>query len=130
MVSEDEYETMLGGWISTGDGFVLVFALDNYASFTSLKSLYEKIFKNAKNKYPFVLVGNKCEIPENERKVSKNEAEELAKNWGMEYFEVSTEADPNGNINLIFESITKKIIEFRGKQKPKSKQKSGKCYII
>ena len=81
MSSEDEYETMLWGWISTGDKFILVFALDNYASFTSLKSLYEKITKNGKNKYPFVLVGNKCEIPEKERKVSKNEAEELAKNW-------------------------------------------------
>ena len=130
MVSEDEYQTMLGGYMSTGDGFLLVFALDNYESFISLKSLYEKITKNGKNKYPIVLVGNKCEIPENERKVSKNEAEELAKNWGMDYFEVSTEADTNGNINLVFENITKKIIEFKGKQKPKPKQKSEKCYII
>ena len=90
----------------------------------------KKSLKIGKNKYPFVLVGNKCEIPENERKVSRNEAEELAKNWGMDYFEVSPEADTNGNINLVFENISKKIIEFRGKKKPKSKQKSEKCYIL
>ena len=48
MASEDEYETMLQGWINTGNGFILVFALDNYASFTSLKSLYEKITENWK----------------------------------------------------------------------------------
>ena len=123
---EEDYQNMLDEWINLGDGFLLVFALDNSRSFIRLKSKYQRIFQNKKNKYPFVLVGNKCEIPENEREISRNEAEELAKNWGVEYFEVSDKTDCNGNVNLVFEILSKKIITFKGKQK----QKSKKCYII
>ena len=113
---------MLDEWINYVDGFLLVFSLDNYESFTYLKDIYQRICQNGKNKYPLVLAGNKCEIPENERKVTRNEVEELAKSWGVPYFEVSSKTDFNGNIKLAFKIITEKIIEFKEKQKPKTKQ--------
>ena len=121
---------MLDTWIISGDGFLLVFALDNYESFTSLKSTYQRICKIKNNKTPIVLLGNKCEIPENEKKVTRNEVEELAKSWGVQYLEVSSKTDCNGNVKLAFKIIAEKIIEFKEKQKPKQKQKSKKCYII
>ena len=121
---------MLDEWINYVDGFLLVFSLDNYESFTYLKDIYQRICQNGKNKYPLVLAGNKCEIPENERKVTKNEVEELAKSWGVPYFEVSSKTDCNGNIKLAFKIITEKIIEFKEKRKPKTKKKSNKCNII
>ena len=123
---ESDYQDLLDAWIDKAEGFLLVFALDNYESFTNLKGLYQRICKDEKRDYPIVLVGNKCELPENEREISRNEAEELAKNWGVEYFEVSDKTDCNGNVNLVFEILSKKIITFKGKQK----QKSKKCYII
>ena len=127
---DPDYQSMLDTWIISGDGFLLVFALDNYESFTTLKSTYKRICKIKNNKTPIVLVGNKCEIPENERKVSKNEADELALNWQVPYLEVSSKTDCNGNIKLAFKIIAEKIIEFKEKQKPKQKQKSKKCYLI
>ena len=126
----EDYKNMLDLWINSGYGFLLVFALDNYESFTYLKDIYQRICQNGKNKYPLVLAGNKCEIPENERKVTKNEVEELAKSWEVPYFEVSNKIDCNGNIKLAFKIITEKIIEFKEKQKPKTKKKSKKCNII
>ena len=110
---EPDYQDLLDAWIDKAEGFLLVFALDNYESFTNLKGLYQRICKNEKRDYPIVLVGNKCELPENERKVSKNKAKKLAKSWGVEYFEVSSKTDCNGNIKLVFENITKKILDKR-----------------
>ena len=126
IAGESDYQDLLDAWIEKAEGFLLIFALDNYESFTNLKGLYQRICKSEKRDYPIVLVGNKCELPENEREISRNEAEELAKNWGVEYFEVSDKTDCNGNVKLVFEILSKKIITFKGKQK----QKSKKCYII
>jgi len=77
---------------------------------------------------PYCISWKKCEIPENERKVSKNEVEEFAKSLGVQYLEASDKTDCNGNVKLAFKIITEKIIEFKGKPKPK--QKSKKCYIL
>ena len=90
--------------------------------------MYQRICKKEKNYYLIVLVWKKCEIPENERKVSKNEVEEFAKSLGVQYLEASDKTDCNGNVKLAFKIITEKIIEFKGKPKPK--QKSKKCYIL
>ena len=127
---DPDYQSMLDTWIISGDGFLLVFALDNYESFTSLKSTYQRICKIKNNKTPIVLLGNKCEIPENEKKVTRNEVEELAKSWGVQYLEVSSKTDCTGNVKFAFKIIAEKIIEFKEKQKPKQKQKSKKCYLI
>ena len=85
--------------------------------------MYQRICKKEKNYYLIVLVWKKCEIPENERKVSKNEVEEFAKS-----LEASDKTDCKGNVKLAFKIIKEKIIEFKGKPKPK--QKSKKCYIL
>ena len=77
-----------------------------------------------KGNEPIFLVGNLKDIPENERKVSKNEAELFAKSLGIQYFEVSTSNDFNGNIKVVFNKLVVEILKF------KEKQKSKKCYII
>ena len=127
---EPDYQDLLDAWIDKAEGFLLVFALDNYESFTNLKGLYQRICNIKNTNTPIVLLGNKCEIPENEKKVTRNEVEELAKSWGVQYLEVSSKTDCNGNIKLAFKIIAEKIIEFKEKQKPKQKQKSKKCYLI
>ena len=124
---EDDYQTMLDEWIKSGDGFVIVFSVDDKEGFEALKNKYNRIKLRGKGNEPIFLVGNLKDIPENERKVSKNEAELMAKSLGIQYFEVSTTNDFNGNIKLVFNKLAEEMVKF--KEKPKSKQ-SKNCYII
>ena len=77
---------MMDMWISFGDGFLLLFAINDIESFEALKGKYNRIMKQKHNeKVPVVLVGNKIDL-ENERRVLYQEAKELANSWGAEYF--------------------------------------------
>ena len=57
-------------------------------------------------------MGNKCDLPTNERKVLTNEAEEYAKNNNMNYLESS--AFNGYNVKEAFYGITMKYLEING----------------
>ena len=120
---EDDYQKMLDIWISFGEGFLLVFAIDDKESFDILTSKRDRIIKGKHGDVPpMVLVGNKKDL-EQARKVSSDEAQKLANSWGIEYIETS--AKDNINCKEAFQKLTLKIAGSR------SKPKSGcPCIII
>ena len=112
-------------WISFADGFLLVFTIDNRESFECLKTKREVILKSKnKKKFPMILVGNNQEL-EKERKVSYNEAKDLADSWEIEYLEAS--AKTKYNVKEVFEKLIQEIIAYK---KEKKKNKNKKCIII
>ena len=111
---EDDYQNMMDMWISFGEGFLLVFAINDNESFEAIKAKKERVLKGKHNqKCPLVLVGNKQDLS-NDRQVPYSVAKELADSWGVEYIETS--AKTNFNCKEAFEKLAKKIVE----------QKSGK----
>lgn len=118
---EDDYQNMMDNWISFGEGFLLVFALNDYESFKVLEKKYERIMKTkTKAKCPIVLVGNKKDL-EKERKVSYDEGKTLADSWGSDYIETS--ALTKENYKEAFMLLLKKLlaskyakIDFKGKK--------------
>ena len=110
-------------WISFGEGFLLVFAINDSESFELLKGKHERVLKGKHGvKCPILLVGNKQYL-ENERKVTFAEAKQVADSWGIEYIETS--AKTNFNCKETFEQLAVKIYESR----PKIKGSSCPCYI-
>ena len=87
---QDDYQTMLDTWIEFGNCYLLVYSIDDLESFNSLKKKYERIcqIKNNEN-FSVVIVGNKCDLPENERKVQKTEAKNYCKSISVEFMETS-----------------------------------------
>ena len=87
---QDDYQTMLDTWIEFGNCYLLVYSIDDLESFNSLKKKYERIcqIKNNEN-FSVVIVGNKCDLPENERKVQKTEVENYCKSISVEFMETS-----------------------------------------
>ena len=72
-------------WISFGEGFLLVFAINDKESFNLLKGKHDRVLKGKHGaKCPILLVGNKQDL-ENERQVSYAEAKQQADAWGIEY---------------------------------------------
>ena len=125
---EEDYQNMMDMWISFGDGFLLVFAINDKESFNLMKSKHDRILRGKHGvKYPTLLVGNKQDL-ENERQVNYSEAKEMADKWGIEYIETS--AKTNFNCKEAFEMLAQKIVQKKGKNSGKGGKSRTCCNII
>ena len=87
---QDDYQTMLDTWIEFGNCYLLVYSIDDMGTFNAVKKKYERICQiKANEEFSVILVGNKCDLPESQRKVTTAEAEEYAKSQGIEFLETS-----------------------------------------
>ena len=109
---ETDYQNMMDMWISFGEGFLLVFAINNRESFEVLKGRYKRITSKHGTTCPILLVGTKQELA-NERKVPFDEAKKLAESWKINYMEAS--AKTNYNCREVLESLAKDIVKSRNK---------------
>ena len=107
----EEQPYMMDIWFSFGEGFLLAFAVNDLESFEYLKELHKKILKSKHGTIPpILLLGCKNDL-ENERKVSYDDAKQLAESWGTEYIESS--AKKNLNCEETLKKIAEKIIEYK-----------------
>ena len=102
-------------WISFGEGFLLVFAINDKESFEVIKSKKERVIKGKHNtNVPMLLVGNKQDLA-SERQVQYKEAKDVADSWNIEYIETS--AKTNFNCKEAFERLAKKIVAQKNDKK-------------
>ena len=86
---------------------VLVYAVDDKKSFENIQSWVEDVKNNTNGNPKFLLVGNKCDLEE-ERQVSREEAQKYAEDNGIKFFEVS--AKTGKGINEMFQYIISKLL--------------------
>ena len=87
-----------------GDAFALVYSIDDSESFEEVKRLRETILQVKGEEYcPIVVVGSKCDLPEEKRAVSIELAECECIDWDHGFVECS--AKENRNIVNIFSSM-------------------------
>ena len=104
---------MLDTWISFGEGFVLVYSIDQKDSFDVLKDRYQRIKRNKdEDKVPVIIVGNKCDL-EDKRKVSQEEAQNYAKSEKIQWIEAS--ALKNINVKEVFTAVASEIVKKKKK---------------
>ena len=132
---EEKFKAIAKNFYRGAHGVLLVYDVCQKNSFLDVKSWIEQIIENADNDdIVMILCGNKCDN-EKERKISKEEGGNLAKNYGIPFFECS--AKNNFNINEIFETMAQKIYTKVGNRQSSSvkltsnsiKKKIGKCCI-
>jgi len=133
---QEEYSAMRDQYMRTGEGFLLVFAVNEAKSFENISSYREQI-KRVKDleEVPMVLVGNKCDLPQ--RGVDMRLVQETAKSYGIPFIETS--AKTRTGVDDAFYTLVREIRKYkekmaknnrRGKAK---KAKSGgkrKCAIL
>ena len=63
-IASQEYSAMRDQYMRTGEGFLIVFAVNNAKSFEDITQYREQI-KRVKDaeEVPMVMVGNKCDLP-------------------------------------------------------------------
>jgi len=85
---QEEYSAMRDQYMRTGEGFLLVFAVNNAKSFEDISQYREQI-KRVKDaeEVPMVLVGNKCDLPT--RNMDMAQAKDVAKSYSIPFIETS-----------------------------------------
>ncbi len=104
---QDRYRSMTKNLYHKAQGVVLMFDVTCESSFNSIKSWLKSIKDMSGDKMTIVLVGNKIDDEKN-RKISEEEAKELANENGLEYIAASGKA--NINVKETFYALAKNIM--------------------
>ena len=128
---QEEYSALRDQYMKTGQGFILAYSITSGISFETAHKLRMQILriKEDAQDIPIMLVGNKVDL-EDERVVSKEEGEEMAKRCRSGFIEAS--AKNNINVNEAFYQLVRMINTWREANPMnggKSKAKKG-CSIL
>ena len=102
---QERFKTITETYYKGASGVLLVYAINDRKTFNSIENWLKQIIESQPEGISKLLVGNKCDLPESERQVSKAEGEALAKKYGIQFMETS--AKDNSNISEIFHAIGK-----------------------
>jgi len=111
---QEEYAAMRDQYLRQGEGFVLVYSIDTKSSYERISEFYQQILRvKEEDSCPCILVGNKCDLEEN-RDVSKEEGEALAKDeLSCPFFEAS--AKTCINVQETYYELVRVIDKYRAK---------------
>eukprot|EP01115_Flamella_aegyptia_P014573 TRINITY_DN836_c2_g1_i1.p1 TRINITY_DN836_c2_g1~~TRINITY_DN836_c2_g1_i1.p1 ORF type:complete len:193 (+),score=52.81 TRINITY_DN836_c2_g1_i1:74-652(+) len=126
---QEEYSAMRDNYLRTGQGFLMVYSITSHSSFDEVMGLREQVYRvKDEDSVPVVLAGNKCDL-ENDRKVTTQEAQELAKKFEVPFFETS--AKSRINVEECFHELVREIkSDYQKKGYKPKKTKKGGCFIL
>ena len=103
---QEEFYALRDQYMRSGDGYIIVFSITSVTSFLEVTAIKEQLNMvldvDNNTLIPIILVGNKCDLEEY-RQVQSSDAQRLAEEWRVKYFETS--AKNKTNINRIFEEL-------------------------
>ena len=117
---QERYNSISSQTRKVADGYILVFSVDKKSSLEKIDLWIKSIEENVNiKKKALILVGNKCDIKN--REVTKEEGENLAKQYHINYYETS--AKTGEGIKEVFNQIYKNIYELYKKLEESNKNK-------
>eukprot|EP00039_Didymoeca_costata_P019043 m.336013 g.336013 ORF g.336013 m.336013 type:complete len:201 (+) comp17733_c0_seq1:318-920(+) len=113
---QEEYSAMREQYMRTGEGFLLVFAVNGKSSFEEITEFHKQItrVKDCPT-FPMVLVGNKTDLPNRSVKEEEgiNKAKELFKSSDPDLaLYIETSAKTGDNVDLAFYNLVRVIRKF------------------
>ena len=114
---EERFRSIAKNLFKGADGIVLMYDLSNYDSFKDIKGWINNIKESVDiSKIALIVVGNKCDLSDDEKKVDEDLKKNFEENNKMKIIEAS--AKSNINVNESFIVLIEKMIELgRGKRK-------------
>jgi GTPase SAR1 family protein len=101
---------------------MLVYSITSRQSFEEVLTFQQQILRvKDRDYFPIILVGNNCHL-ENERQVSKQEGEALARSFGCRFIETS--AKSRINVDNAFYDLVREIRKFQASEKVKELKES------
>ena len=134
---QEDYAVVRDNYFRSGEGFLCVFSLVDRETFVATNEFRELILRvKVDDQIPMILVGNKFDLCDDRREVSREEAEGLAHSWGVPY--VETSAKTQVNVDKVYYDLLEKIEQRKtalgghggGQPSKKKKKKKSKCTIL
>lgn len=112
---QEEFSTMREQYLRSGNGFLLVFSVVDRNSFDEVIRLHKLILRvKDRDEFPMMLVGNKADLVE-DRHISRQEGEELARRLHLPYVECS--AKKRMNVDEAFHDLVRLIRKFQQQER-------------
>ena len=111
---QERFRSIATNYINSSHGFAFIYDVTDKSSFDNVTNWINLAFDKNKNSIFNFLIGNKCDL-NNQRTVSQNEGEKLAKEKNLFFLETS--AKNNENIQKIFFYFNYKLIQYYNKNK-------------
>ena len=115
-----DYEALMKMQIKNSDGWVFVYSVTDRQSFDAIESLWNEVTGTRGSSIPSILCGNKCDM-DNDRQVSTEEGQLLAKRLNVQFFETSAQ-NPT-NVEEAFMYLVNEVLSMKPPEKKKSKNK-------
>merc|ERR1711865_173140 len=107
---QERFRTITQSYYKNAMGIIVVYDITDERSFNGVRSWMRNIEEHAYPDLPTLLLGNKCDLKQ-KRAVKHEEGENLAKEYGSEFFEVS--AKDKINVDQAFTRMAKLIKDKR-----------------
>lgn len=114
-----DYEALTKMQIRNSDGWAFVYSVTDRQSFDAIENLWNEVTGTRGSSVPSILCGNKCDM-ENDRQVSTEEGQLLAKRLNVMFFETSARIPTNVEeafMYLVNEALSMKPPEKKSKKK-------------
>ncbi|CAG9534401.1 unnamed protein product [Cercopithifilaria johnstoni] len=112
---QEEFCTMREQYLRSGNGFLLVFSVVDRNSFEEAIRLHKLILRvKDRDEFPIILIGNKADL-DNDRLISRQEANELARRLRVPYVECS--AKHRMNVDESFHNLVRLIRNFQQQER-------------
>ena len=124
---EEPFSQFRYEWIRKSDAILLMYSVDSEYSFDRVKDLYRDIQRVKEDEIiNLVLVAHKCDLPDDVWKISRQEGQQLARNWNVVYFEASSKCEVN-----VIDAFTELIRQIRRtKRVILDKDDTSTCIIL
>ncbi|XP_059809539.1 ras-related protein R-Ras2-like isoform X2 [Hypanus sabinus] len=104
---QEEFGAMREQYMRSGEGFLLVFAINDRGSFDEISKFHRQILRvKDRDEFPMILIGNKADL-EHQRQVTKEESDNLARQLKVTYLEAS--AKIRLNVDNAFHNLVRAI---------------------
>ena len=113
---QERFKSIAVNYFRSAHGFIFIYDITDEDSFKNIENWVDLAFKNTNSAVINFLVGNKNDREE-DRKVDKKTAEELAKEKQLIFFEAS--AKTSDNVEKLFQYCTYKLIQYFDKNRDK-----------
>ena len=106
---QERYKSVSASFIKKADGVILIYDIGDLESFEAVDNWIKSIREIGKDNLPIILVGNKCDLPDDKRMISLKEGQDKADEFNIPFYETSCKEGIN--IKEVFEKLVDDIME-------------------
>jgi small GTP-binding protein len=120
---QDRFRAITKNYYKGANGIILIYDVTNMQTYENVKNWISQIKEEANPNVIIYLVGNKIDVPDDQRLVKEEDGQKIANEFNLPFSEAS--AKDGTNVNEIFQELLEQIDEKYSKlEAPKGERKN------